>query len=502
MVIIILLILYFCFLYISFLKKRHKKHLIIKKTYNKKLKIKNKLLFYNLTKFERNLLKKIKNNFVYLKKCDEDVYEEIDNVEINKNYPTIKIDICECKNYLKLNKYLSAIKKFENMNFKLNVFILFSKSNNFFYRDILYICSKYKLKSVLKIIDEEFLSVKLMSLINILDIDREVERRVDVENTHFEVFDKKYEFKNEMYKNFSYTSNVATEKFFLSKIRTVDADENFLCEKFSIENLAKKILNLKFVYVLDVSSSQGQKYIKTNFFRFKNFIQVNDKKLYEMDTISFDDKILMKDKIVFIKNFKLKQNQNFEFLIVKSYKSFVNIDFKNLLSSNLSLITNKYLKLPKIRVLGPNIALNKLLNFHLPQELIKNYIFCDGKIREDFDKFLGDFSFLDLKYEDKYKNINHYFLPQTNLGLIYHNLMYNLIGLSFSNDCIYINRHRKNILGDTKVFLNFENFELCLDIKKTLKNDFSYTINGVEFLNIDRISYKTLIRNKNLVLHL
>ena len=498
MVIIILLILLFLFLNIKNDKNIYKNNAIIKKTYIKKLKIENKLLFYNLTKFEKNLLNKVKNNFVLLKNCDEDLFLEIEKAEINKDYPTIKIDICDCKNYEKLKKYLYAIKKIENMSYNVNVFILFSKLNGLSFREILYLSSKFKFRSVIKIIDEEFMSVKLMSLINILNIDREDDPTFNIIKTGIEVCGKKYFYGFEEYKNFCFSSEISELKFYAKKTRTFDFENKFDCEKFYFENLTNKNLSIKFWYVKNLLNLKKQKYFLTKFNRFKNLVCVNKEKIFLEDNVCFDKKIMTKERLVLFKNIVVKPNQKFEFFVVKSKEKFEDFAFEKVVYNGFSEITNKYLKLPKIKVVTPNNALNKLINFHLPQEIIKNYVYSSNKNKKDFEEFLGDFSKENLETNDSFKNLNFYFLPQKNLGFVYQNLMYNLIGICFLKEGVFVNKFKKNILGDTKIFFN----EICLEIKKIDCDNLSYKIGNVEFSNIDTISYDTLFKSKNLVLQL
>ena len=490
------------FLYIKKPKKTYKNASIIKKTYIKKLENKNKLLFYNLTKFEKKLFEKVKNNFVLLKKSNFELVEEMGELGLNKNFSTIKIDICDSRNFSKLSRYLFAVKKFEGMSYFFNIIILFSRVNDIFYNDVFSFCSRFKLRSVIKIIDEEFLSVKNMSLINILNIDREVEICDCPENTCAVVGNKKYYFGFEEYKNFSFKSEISDLDFYIQKTRMVDFENSCVVEKFCFENLSKKELKLSFWYVLKVFKSKKQKYLLGDFYKFKNCFLINDKKLFVVDNISFDRKVLQKNKIVLGKKLSLKPGRILEFCVVKSKNKYENLVLENVVSVGNSFVVNKYLKLPKLKIMTPNNGLNRLINFHLPQEIIKNYIFSPEKNDKDFKDFLGGFLSKDLCLNDSFKNVNFFFLPQKSLGFVYQNLMYNLLGLCFLKEGVFINPLKKNVLGDATVFYKYMDEEICFEIKKTNENSFSYKIGGVEFSNIDVISYDTLLKQKNIVLHL
>lgn len=81
-------------------------------------------------------------------------------------------------------------------------------------------------------------------------------------------------------------------------------------------------------------------------------------------------------------------------------------------------------------------------------------------------------------------------------------MLYNLVGVVFSKDCVYLSKFKKQLLANCEIYYYSFDDVLKIETKKEGLNNLSFKLGDVEYTNIESISYDVLKKNKNKVLHL
>ena len=392
MVICLLLFVFVFLLFcVFFLSKNRKIASKIKKNLKLRFTTNQKLCFYNLSCFEKKLLQRIKYNFVSCKNGMEDLAEQLARIGFDLHFPLIKVELNECKTLSVLRDYLCAIKRFEAMGYLFNISITFCENKNFYYKDIFYECCQMDLMSIVKVHQTEYVSVLLMNAINMYNINCEnfdvylgdLQTKISVEYKN-----KKYYFGREEYVGFKFKKKcVISENILIEDERIYNSEENVFIRKFQINNSYDKPIEVGFVYPVEIKDENGANCC-VQFDKMKNrfFLKIdNDKSVENFATINFFDSYKMNKKIInFYKKIKVLPHQEFVFYVVGGDylcgKIFTENDCEKLIVQSVQ----EYLKLPYIRLKSENKALNNLINFNLPQKIIKKHIFSSGKIVQDF----------------------------------------------------------------------------------------------------------------------
>ena len=113
------------------------------------------------------------------------------------------------------------------------------------------------------------------------------------------------------------------------------------------KKLFMKSFILNYFFCADFS---GQAYVKTDFHKFKNYIDYNDEKIFLYSNVVFDNKKVGKNSTKFLKKIMLKANCKTEIIIAKTHIEYEKTPTENMLYNDMDLVATKYLKFPKLRI--------------------------------------------------------------------------------------------------------------------------------------------------------